>query len=419
MVEWRSRPSLVKITIERSVGMKDDTCDVLISGGGIAGLTAAAAFGTAGFSVVCVDPTPPVTDRDDLKADMRSTAMLQPARTMLEAAGLWDRMAPHASPLQIMRIVDAGGPEPEARLTKEFNASDISDLPFGWNLPNWLLRREMVARLKELSCVDFRPGTATTSLFTRENEARVGLSTGERIRTKLVIAADGRNSPMREAAGISVSTKRYGQKALAFAVTHAIPHENVSTEIHRTGGPFTLVPLPDRDGMPSSAVVWMDDGALSQDRMGMDVADFEKAMSERSCYLFGPLTLASHRTIWPIISQKADRLSGERLALIAEAAHVVPPIGAQGLNMSLLDTSTLLDLAIARPEGLGDRDMLDSYHKARHNDIALRVQGIDLLNRASQVSSPALRDARALGLNALYSLAPVRRTLMQMGLGVK
>lgn len=395
------------------------TCDILISGGGIAGLTAAAAFGTAGFHVVCVDPAPPVTTRDDLRADMRSTAMLQPARSVLEAAGLWDRLAPYASPLQVMRIVDAGGPEAEPRLTRDFNASDVSDLPFGWNLPNWLLRREMVARLHELPNVDFRPGTATTTLFTRQTEARVGLSTDEKIRCKLVVAADGRASPMRDAAGISVTTKRYGQKALAFAVTHAIPHENVSTEIHRTGGPFTLVPLPDRDGMPCSAVVWMDDGPLSQGRMTMDVAAFEQEMSERSCYLFGPLSLASHRTIWPIISQKAERLSGERLALIAEAAHVVPPIGAQGLNMSLADTATLLELAQAQPEGLGSREMLDAYHKARHNDIALRVQGIDLLNRASQVSTPALRDVRALGLNALYTLGPVRRTLMQMGLGVK
>ena len=399
--------------------MSKTSCDILISGGGIAGLTAAAAFGSAGFSVICVDPTPPVTTRNDEKSDMRSTAMLQPAREVLRSAGLWDRLAPYASPLQIMRIVDAGGEEHAPRLTKDFNAQDVSDEPFGWNFPNWLLRREMVARLAELDSVDFRPGTATTTLFTREGEARVGLSDGTRVHTKLVVAADGRNSPMREAAGIRVSTKRYGQKALAFAVTHPIPHENVSTEIHRTGGPFTLVPLPDYDGMPSSAIVWMDDGQQSVERYNMDVDAFETAMSERSCYLFGPLTLASHRTIWPIISQQAERLSAERLALIAEAAHVVPPIGAQGLNMSLKDTAKLLDLAQARPEELGDRQMLDAYHKARHADISLRVQGIDLLNRASQVSTPALRDARAMGLKALYSLAPVRRTLMQMGLGVR
>jgi 2-octaprenyl-6-methoxyphenol hydroxylase len=398
--------------------MSMQTCDILISGGGIAGLSAAAAFGTAGFSVICVDPTPPITDREATGADMRSTAMLQPARDMLMAAGIWDHLAPHAAPLQIMRIVDAGGEKPEARIVKDFNAADISDLPFGWNFPNYVLRREMLARLNALPNVDFRPGAGTTSLFTRSQMAKVTLSDGTKVQTKLVIAADGRNSPMRQAAGIDVTTKRYGQKALAFAVTHPIPHENVSTEIHRTGGPFTLVPLPDFNGLPCSAVVWMDDGAKSKARMDLDTTSFEEEMSVRSCHHFGPLTLASKRSIWPIISQTASALSGQRIALIAEAAHVVPPIGAQGLNMSLRDMGALLELATARPDGLGDAEMLMAYEKARMGDIKLRVRGIDLLNRASQASSPALRDARALGLSALYNLGPVRKTLMQMGLGV-
>ncbi|MEX0318381.1 MAG: UbiH/UbiF family hydroxylase [Ruegeria sp.] len=395
------------------------SCDILISGGGIAGLTAVAAFGAAGFDVICVDPAPPVTERDAEGSDLRTTAFLQPARGLLEQCGLWARLAEHAAPLQIMRIVDAGGDVPEPRVVRDFNAADISDQPFGWNLPNWLLRREMVARLADLPNVDFRPGTGTTSLFTRTAEARVGLSDGSRVRARLVVAADGRNSPMREAAGIGVHTTRYGQKALAFAVTHPIAHDNVSTEIHRSGGPFTLVPLPDWQGQPSSAIVWMERGPKALELLNMEPEAFEAAMTERSCGLFGPLKLASRRTIWPIISQSAERLSGERIALMAEAAHVVPPIGAQGLNMSLGDLRTLLDLAQARPEGLGDAEMLAAYHKARHTEIELRVKGIDLLNRASMVETRALRDARAMGLSALYSLAPVRRTLMQMGLGVR
>ncbi|SDF45677.1 UbiH/UbiF family hydroxylase [Sulfitobacter delicatus] len=397
----------------------DFDCDILISGGGIAGLTAATAFGSAGFSVICVDPTPPVTDADAEGADMRSTALLQPARALLEDAGLWPHLAPHAAPLQIMRIVDAGGEEATPRTTREFDAADISDAPFGWNFPNWLLRRELLARLKDLPNVDFRPGTGTTTLFTRSSEARVGLSDGSRIKTRLVAAADGRNSPMREAAGIDVRTRRYGQKALAFSVTHPIPHENASTEVHRSGGPFTLVPLPDRDGMPCSAVVWMDDGPATQTRAALDVAAFEAEATARSAHLFGPLTLASNRALWPIISQEAKRLSGERIALLAEAAHVVPPIGAQGLNMSLADLTTLLDLARKAPNQLGNAEMLEAYHSARHADIALRVRGIDLLNRASQASSPLAREARAAGLNALYALPQVRKMLMQMGLGLR
>lgn len=400
-------------------GTGDATTDIVISGGGIAGLTAAAVFGSAGFSVLCVDPAPPVTTRDGEGSDLRTTAFLQPARQMLQDAGLWARLEDEAAALQIMRIVDAGGDEPVPRQVKEFDATDISELPFGWNLPNWLLRREMVARLAEMDNVDLRLGTATTSLFTRQGEARVSLSDGSRVRTRLVIAADGRNSPMRQAAGIDVHTTRYGQKALALAVTHPEPHGNVSTEIHRSGGPFTLVPLPDYQGKPSSALVWMERGPRAQELFAMDVAAFEAEMTTRSCALFGPLTLASRRTIWPIITQSAERLYGERVALVAEAAHVVPPIGAQGLNMSLGDMRVLLDLAVASPDDLGSQTMLETYHKKRFTEVKLRVAGIDLLNRASMVENRALRDVRAAGLNALYSLAPVRKTLMQMGLGAR
>ena len=260
---------------------------------------------------------------------------------------------------------------------------------------------------------------AATRLFTRSGAARVTLSCGATIQAKLVVGADGRHSMIREAAGIGVKTRRYGQKALAFAVTHSIPHDNVSTEVHSTGGPFTLVPLPDHDGLPCSAVVWMDDGPQTQARMAADTATLEAEATERSCSLFGPLTLASNRTLWPIISQQAERLTAQRVALMAEAAHVMPPIGAQGLNMSLADLRSLLDLARARPSELGDTTMLDAYHSARIRDIQMRVAGIDLLNRASQTHYQGLRDARAVGLDALYALAPVRKTLMQMGLGVR
>lgn len=393
--------------------------DIVVSGGGVAGLAAACVFGSAGFSVLCVDPAPPITARDAEGSDLRTTAFLQPAQALLDRAGLWARLAPHAADLQVMRIVDAGGEVPEPRVTREFDASDISDRPFGWNLPNWLLRREMVAHLDGLPSVTFRPGTGTTTLFTRESEARVALSDGSRVRCRLVIAADGRNSPIREAAGVEVKTTRYGQKALAFAVTHPVPHENVSTEIHRSGGPFTLVPLPDHEGRPSSAIVWMEEGPEVARLAALPVEEFEAEMNIRSCHLFGPLTLASRRTVWPIISQVAERMSAERVALVAEAAHVVPPIGAQGLNMSLGDMRVLLELAEAAPERLGDREMLDTYHRRRHLEVRARVTGIDLLNRASMMRAQPLRDARAQALDAIYSLAPVRKTLMQMGLGAR
>lgn len=391
--------------------------DILIAGGGIAGLTAACAFGSAGYGVTLVDPAPPVTTATDPQSDLRTTAFLQPSIPVLQAAGLWEALAPQAMPLQVMRIVDAGGTEPIARVSHDFDASDVSDQPFGWNLPNWLLRREAVARLNALPNVSFRPGVAARGLLTRDTEAIVTLSDRSRVRAQLLIAADGRHSPMRKALGIAARTTRYGQKALAFAVTHPEPHGNVSTEIHRTGGPFTLVPLPDRDGKPCSAVVWMDTDAEIDRIKALDDTAFHAEMNARSAGLFGPLTRASALTTWPIITQRAERLTGQRSVLMAEAAHVLPPIGAQGLNMSMADLKTLLDLA--SPQTLGSAEMLDAYARTRSADIRVRLLGIDLLNRASMLSPQPLRDARAAVLNALYSMAPVRKGLMQLGMGMR
>jgi 2-octaprenyl-6-methoxyphenol hydroxylase len=393
------------------------TYDIIVSGGGIAGLTAAAAFGARGYSVLCVDPTPPVMAEADPASDLRTTAFLQPSVAVLDGAGLWKRFQAYATPLQVMRIVDAGGVDPEPRVSHDFNAADISDQPFGWNLPNWLLRRECVARLDELPNVTFRPGLASTRLTTRNTAALVGFSDGTSAEARLLIAADGRNSPMRAALGIGVRTTRFGQKALAFAVTHPVPHDNVSTEIHRSGGPFTFVPLPDRDGQPCSAIVWMETGAEVARLAALDVPAFEAEMTTRSCGAFGPLTLASRRTIWPIISQIAERFDGQRTALMAEAAHVVPPIGAQGLNMSLADLTALVDLA--GKHELGSPAMLTAYHRRRYPDVALRVAGVGMLNRASMIAAQPLRDLRARALDVMYSAAPVRRALMQMGIGVR
>ena len=389
--------------------------DILVSGGGIAGLIAAAAFGADGHRVLCVDPAPPVTDEAADGSDLRSTAFLQPSIRLLERAGLWEVLAPHATPLQVMRIIDAGGAEPTARLVRNFDASDISDAPFGWNLPKWLLRRDITARLAAMPHVTFRPGTAARSLAAREDAVLVTLSDGSRVAARLVVGADGRNSTMRQALNIGVKTTRYGQKALAFAVTHEIAHHNVSTEIHRSGGPFTLVPLPDRDGRPSSAVVWMERGAEVARLMALPPDAFEAELNARSTGILGHLTLATRLTAWPIISQLADRFTGPRTALIAEAAHVVPPIGAQGLNMSLADLGLLLDLSRDDP---GSRASLDAFQRRRWPETRLRIAGIDLLNRASMIAPRPLRDLRAAGLGAIYGIGPVRRLMMKAGLGV-
>ncbi|MEO0702785.1 MAG: FAD-dependent monooxygenase [Pseudomonadota bacterium] len=391
--------------------------DIFISGGGIAGLVAAAAFGRAGFSVCLADPAPPVDKAEAEGSDLRSTAYLQPARDLLETAGLWDTLAPHATPLDALRVIDTTGWPPEPTATREFRADELGELPFGWNLPNWLTRKVLADHIATLDRVDLRLGVGFKSLLQRETAALITLTDGTRLSAKLAIAADGRASPLREAAGISVTTTRYGQKALAFSVTHPHPHGNISTEIYNAGGAFTLVPLPDHQGGPASAVVWMNDGPRAAELMAMAPPKFEAEMTARSTALLGHLTLASPRRMWPVITQRATRLAAQRVAITAEAAHVLPPIGAQGLNTSLNDIAALLQIATAAPGEIGAGNMLSAYEKNRTRDIKARAAVIDLFNRICRSDTAAIQALRTRGLKAVYDITPVRRAVMQAGLG--
>ena len=385
--------------------------DILIAGGGTAGLAAAAGFGSLGLSVACVDPAPTEAP-DGPDADLRTTAILQPGRTLLEEAGLWERLEREATPLRVMRIVDALG-DPVRR---DFDARELGEAPFGWNVPNRVLKRAFAERLAGMPQVALRRGVGFAARHAGIDEVIVDLSDGSRIAARLLVGADGRDSAVRRACGIDVRTMRYGQKALVFAVTHPTPHEGVSTEVHASGGPFTLVPLPDRNGKPCSSVVWMTEGAEALRLADLPEREFRAAVNARSAGVMGDLEPVGSRQVWPIVTQVARRVTARRTALMAEAAHVVPPIGAQGLNMSLADLRALLDLATERRGEIGEDPWLRAYARARETDIRLRAFGIDALNRASM---GGLGPVRALGLRAMHDLPPLRRGLMRLGLGLR
>ena len=397
--------------------MTDYSADIFISGGGIAGQVAAAAVAEAGFTVVMADPFTPVVTAGEDKSDLRSTAFLQPARQLFERIGLWPLLAPHAKPLDQLAVIDTTGWPPEIRDQRVFQSGDMSDDPFGWNLMNWVVRREIWGYLQDQPKIDALYGAGFRSLVQRTGEIIVTLTNGDKVRARMGIAADGKFSPLREAAGITVSTTRYGQKSLAFTVTHDLPHDNVSTEIYNEGGPFTIVPLPDVDGQNASAIVWMNKGPRAVDLMNMPVAEFEDVMFERSTGLLGRMHLQGNRSIWPIITQTADQLTSGRVAVVAEAAHALPPIGAQGLNTSLNDVIALLELVEAMPDSIGDPAMMQAYAKARTSDIAQRARVIDLFNRVTRSGDGVLQAVRLLGLKAVHDLTPMRKRVMRAGLG--
>lgn len=392
--------------------MARTSTDILVCGGGIAGLTAAACLAAEGYGVALTAPAPP---RRDASGDPRSTAFLDPAIALFSHANLWSALAPHAQPLQELHIVDTTGWPPQVRDRRGFVSEAEGMPPLARNLMNWRIADLLLNALENNPNVTLRWGTGLTGLVTRETGAIARLSDGSSIAARLVVGADGRDSATREAVGITSEITRFGQKALAFGVTHPVPHQDISTEVYNQGGPFTLIPLPDNEGAPASAVVWMSPGPEAVRLQSLDPASFSAEATLRSAGLLGPLTLAGQRALFPIITLRALALTAQRTALVAEAAHVVPPIGAQGLNTSLNDIAALIQSAT--PDTLGTRQHLDAYEKSRARDIAARVATIGLYNRLTRSGLPALQSLRLAGLRAVADLPPLRRAVMRAGMG--
>lgn len=379
--------------------------DILIAGAGPAGMCAALALAHRGYSILLVDPAQPTK-----RADERSTAILAPGHDLLLATGVWEKLAPHARELQAMRIIDTAS----TPVSRDFLAQDMDRDAFGWNLPNMALRNalfEAVAARPNITC---RFGTSVTGFTGRSAHARLTLSSGETVQAMLALACDGRDSALRGLAGIEMRRHDIGQKALVFSVAHPEPHNYVSTEVHKSGGPFTLVPLPDRDGSPQSAVVWMTSGTEISRLAALDDTALAREATTRCNAILGPLKLTTPRQIWPIITQTAERFFDQRLALAAEAAHVVPPIGAQGLNMSLADIAWLHAHLGDDP---GEARVLAAYDQTRRQDVRMRQFGIDMLNRASATANAPMQKLRKAGLGALHDIAPLRQAVMRLGLG--
>ena len=397
--------------------MADLDFDIFISGGGIAGLVAAVAFGTAGHTILLADPAPVPHPHQDSNTDPRSTAFLLPSQALLEKAGLWSALEEHSTPLNGLRVVDTNGWPPKITESRLFLPDDLNETTFGWNIPNSVIRTETIRIANGLSNIELVHCVGFRSMLTRTDQALVTLTNGRRLRVRLVVAADGHRSPVREAAGIGTETTSYGQKALAFEARHSLPHQCNSIEIYNEGGAFTTVPLPDTAGEPASAIVWMNYGTKSQALSALPELDFNAEMTLRSCGLLGPMERAGPVRMWPVITQKARRMTAERTALIAEAAHVLPPIGAQGLNTSLRDVALLLDIAETEPCRLGSSSQLSSYEKSRSAEISLFTCAIDLFNRTCMSSNPGVRLLRRGGLAAVHDLVPLRRAIMRAGIG--
>ena len=381
------------------------TVEVAVVGGGPAGLTAAIALASAGIETALIGRPPQSPDH-------RTTALLAGSVAALETLGIWSACRDFAAPLRVMRIVDATTRllrAPEVR----FDAAEIGLEAFGYNIENRNLLAALAKRAGQLPALTQVTDNAT-AVEIEDHQAVVSCGDGTLVAAQLVVGADGRRSVCRAAAGIETDRLAYPQVALACTFAHARPHQDISTEFHTESGPFTLVPLPGR----RSSLVWVthpDDtsrlAALSNEELSAEI-------EQLSCSILGKVTAEPGRDLFPLAVETARSLSASRLVLIGEAAHVLPPIGAQGLNLGLRDAATVAELAIdARREGrgVGDDDLTRRYEQIRRADVMARTVSVDLLNRSLLSDFIPVQGARGLGLFLLDRIAPLRRAVMREG----
>jgi len=381
--------------------------DVAVVGGGPAGLTAAVALAGAGISTALVGGRP-------ARRDNRTTALLAGSVTALDAIGVWAGCRANAAALRVMRIVDDTDRlwrAPEVR----FEAAEIGLEAFGWNIENRHLVAALQARAGEIPAL-VRIDDDAGAIAIGDNDVTVSLAGGGALTARLVVGADGRRSICRAAAGIETERRSYPQSALTFSLTHARPHRDISTEFHTPQGPFTLVPLP---GLRSSLVcVVAPDEA---ERIGaLDAAGLDDEIERRSHSILGKIKVEPGHGAFPLGVETARRFAARRIALIGEAGHVMPPIGAQGLNLGLRDAATISELVVAARRAGGDiggTALTDEFDRLRRADVTSRALAVDLLNRSLLSDFLPVQGARGLGLYLLDRIGPLRRAMMREGVG--
>nr|WP_279478650.1 UbiH/UbiF family hydroxylase [Aureimonas sp. SK2] len=382
--------------------MNSSRHDIGIVGGGLAGATAALAFAQAGFDAVHIAAP--------ARMDGRSTALIGPSIRFLERLGVLSGLEDRTQPMFAMRLIDDTG-----RLLRaapvEFRAAEIELPYFGLNVLNHELLEALRASGAALGERVQRIEEPAVEVTLGEDRATVRTESGRTVSCRLVVGADGRQSVVRTAMQVPMRSWTYPQVALVLNFRHQRDHEGVSTEFHTVTGPFTQVPLPGR----RSSLVWVETPENAAVLKDLPADRLSAEVERRMHSILGAVEVEEPVQSFPLSGASVQRLSGQRCALVGEAAHVFPPIGAQGLNLGLRDVEALLASVEAHRDDPGGVAMLAAYEARRKTDVATRTAAVDMLNRSLLTSLLPIQAIRAVGLGALATVPTLRHVLMREG----
>jgi 2-octaprenyl-6-methoxyphenol hydroxylase len=393
-----------------SLSTTETETDILVAGAGAAGLSTAIALAQAGFSVVCVGHV-------DTRANGRTVALFEASLRFYKALGVWPHFRGKTAPLAKIAMIDATGarfPVPAV----SFAASEIGLAAFGENIENNVLVEGLAQIAARTQNLVLHEGMIDDISFD-EDAVRATLADGQWVTAKLVAAADGRGSLARTKAGIGTRVWSYPQIAFTALLSHAKPHRNISTEFHTRSGPCTLVPLRPAESKPNrSSLVWLMSPEAAERRRALSNSELAQEIEDQVDSLLGKIEINGPGGFFPMAGMSANRLVGHRIALIGEAAHIFPPLAAQGLNLSLRDSAALAEVledARALGHDIGFVQTLKTYATARRSDIFLRTNGVDILNRSLLWNLFPIDILRGAGLLAFSMIGPLRRALMREG----
>jgi 2-octaprenyl-6-methoxyphenol hydroxylase len=400
-----------------------ENISVAVVGGGVTGMAAALALARGGAEVALI------VRGLAAPADFRTAALFPASVQLLRHLGVWEPIEAQAAPLEAIRIIDATSWPLKAPETV-FWAHELDQAALAWNIPNAVLTSALLQAVRQSDRIRHISTAETPAYHTLTDGIGITTREGERLTAQLVVAADGRSSPLRQFAGIGSHETKHDQTALVTSFRHSRPHHGISNEIHRDAGPLTTVPMPaGAEGAQRSSLVWVERPREVARLMGLETEAFRVELQDKLQGLLGRIDDINPRMTFPLTTLGVDQFAKGRIALVGESAHVLPPIGAQGLNLGLRDVAELAEALLwganrgknsshggqltrfsSRYEGC-----LSSYNQARKLDAGSRGRGVDLLNASLASGLLPLQLARGFGLHIIGRIGPLKRAVMRGG----